>query len=260
MESKRIAFRPILQTTRKFTTDLGTKLDGTGVLINLTDSGWCRTDLGGPQAPNAPESSIPGVVVGAFVDDAKSGRFLNASHFTGMSLEDAVKKAEEDKPDLVLMDIELKGKMDGIEAAAIIRSRFDIPCIFVTAHADDKKLEQAKITEPFGYILKPFENKGLHCNIEIAICKDKAEKDRKKLIQELQDSLDKVKQLKGIVPICSNCKDIRDGEGNWHQIENYIETNSEAQFSHGICLKCSKKLYPEYIYENEHNGKQQNND
>ncbi|MDP6388128.1 MAG: response regulator, partial [Candidatus Pacebacteria bacterium] len=132
-----------------------------------------------------------------------------------ISGEDAVKKAEEDKPDLVLMDIELKGKMDGIEAAAIIRSRFDIPCIFVTAHADDKKLEQAKITEPFGYILKPFENKGLHCNIEIAICKDKAEKDRKKLIQELQDSLDKVKQLKGIVPICSNCKDIRDGEGNW---------------------------------------------
>lgn len=78
----------------KFTTDLGTKLDGTGVLINLTDPGWCRTDLGGPQAPNSPESSIPGVVVGAFVDDAKSGRFLSASHFADMSLEDAVKKAQ----------------------------------------------------------------------------------------------------------------------------------------------------------------------
>ena len=77
----------------KFTTDLGTKLDGTGVLINLTDPGWCRTDLGGPQAPNAPESSIPGVVVGAFVDDGKSGRFLNASLFSGMSLEEAVEKA-----------------------------------------------------------------------------------------------------------------------------------------------------------------------
>ncbi len=63
------------------------------MLINLTDPGWCRTDLGGPQAPNAPASSIPGVAVGAFVDDAKSGRFLNASHFADMSLEDAVKKA-----------------------------------------------------------------------------------------------------------------------------------------------------------------------
>ncbi|MFT5377124.1 MAG: 3-oxoacyl-[acyl-carrier protein] reductase [Candidatus Latescibacterota bacterium] len=77
----------------KFTTDIGTKLDGTGVLINLTDPGWCRTDLGGPQAPNAPESSIPGVAVGAFVDDGKNGRLLNASNFADMSLADAVEKA-----------------------------------------------------------------------------------------------------------------------------------------------------------------------
>jgi 3-oxoacyl-[acyl-carrier protein] reductase len=78
----------------KFTTDLGTKLEGTNVLINLTDPGWCRTDMGGPEAPNAPESSLPGVVVGAFVNDTKSGRLFNASSFAGMSLEDAVKKAE----------------------------------------------------------------------------------------------------------------------------------------------------------------------
>jgi len=78
----------------KFTKDLGTKLEGTDVLINLTDPGWCRTDLGGPQAPNAPETSLPGVVVGAFVSDGKSGRLFGAGGFTGMSLEDAVKKAE----------------------------------------------------------------------------------------------------------------------------------------------------------------------
>lgn len=78
----------------KFTTDLGTKLEGSDVLINLTDPGWCRTDMGGPQAPNTPESSIPGVVVGAFIDDGKSGRLFNAPTFTGMTLADAVKKAE----------------------------------------------------------------------------------------------------------------------------------------------------------------------
>jgi len=78
----------------KFTIDLGTKLEGSDVLINLTDPGWCRTDLGGPQAPNSPESSIPGVVVGAFADDKKNGRLFNASTFTGMTLADAVKKAE----------------------------------------------------------------------------------------------------------------------------------------------------------------------
>lgn len=78
----------------KITIDLGSKVEGTDVMINLTDPGWCRTDLGGPNAPNAPESALPGIVVGAFVDDKKSGRYLSAPHFTGMTLEDAVRKAE----------------------------------------------------------------------------------------------------------------------------------------------------------------------
>ena len=78
----------------KITIDMGSKVEGTDVLINLTDPGWCRTDLGGAGAPNAPESAIPGITVGVFGDDKKSGRYLGAQHFTGMSLEDAVKKAE----------------------------------------------------------------------------------------------------------------------------------------------------------------------
>ena len=78
----------------KITIDMGSKVEGTDVLINLTDPGWCRTDLGGAGAPNAPESAVPGITVGVFVDDRKSGRYLGAQHFTGMSLEDAVKKAE----------------------------------------------------------------------------------------------------------------------------------------------------------------------
>ena len=78
----------------KITIDLGSKVEGTDVLINLTDPGWCRTDLGGPQAPNAPESAIPGIVVGVFVDDKKSGRYLGAQNFAGMTLEGAVQKAE----------------------------------------------------------------------------------------------------------------------------------------------------------------------
>lgn len=78
----------------KVTIDIGYKLQGTNVCINLTDPGWCRTDLGGPQAPNDPVSAIPGIVVGLFIDDKKSGRFLGAQKFTGMTLEEAVKKAE----------------------------------------------------------------------------------------------------------------------------------------------------------------------
>ncbi len=78
----------------KITIDLGSKVEGTDVMINLTDPGWCRTDLGGPQAPNAPESAIPGIVAGVFADDKKSGRCLGAQHFAGLSLEETVRKVE----------------------------------------------------------------------------------------------------------------------------------------------------------------------
>ncbi len=78
----------------KVTIDIGSKIEGTDVIISLTDPGWCRTDLGGPNAPNAPESAIPGVVVGAFVNDGKSGRLFSAGNFAGLTLDEAVTKAE----------------------------------------------------------------------------------------------------------------------------------------------------------------------
>ena len=78
----------------KITIDLGSKVEGTDVMINLTDPGWCRTDLGGQHAPNAPESAIPGIVAGVFADDKKTGRYLGAQHFAGMTIEEAVKKVE----------------------------------------------------------------------------------------------------------------------------------------------------------------------
>ena len=74
----------------KITKDLASRLGGTGVAMNLTDPGWCRTDLGGPNAPNAPESAIPGVIVGAFVDESINGRIFHAQDFAGLTLEEAV--------------------------------------------------------------------------------------------------------------------------------------------------------------------------
>ncbi|MBQ5330116.1 MAG: SDR family oxidoreductase [Oscillospiraceae bacterium] len=82
----------------KVTMDLASKYEGTDVCINITDPGWCRTDLGGQHAPNAPESSLPGVVVGAFIDDKKSGRNFSAGNFYGMTLEEAVAHAENGFP------------------------------------------------------------------------------------------------------------------------------------------------------------------
>jgi PAS domain S-box-containing protein len=71
------------------------------------------------------------------------------------------------------------------------------------------------------------------------------EKDRDKLIADLQKSLSEVKTLRGFLPICSHCKNIRDDKGYWNQIESYIHKHSEAEFSHGICPECAKKYYPD---------------
>jgi PAS domain-containing protein len=70
------------------------------------------------------------------------------------------------------------------------------------------------------------------------------EKEKEKLIEKLQESLEKVKLLSGFLPICASCKKIRDDQGYWKQIESYIRDHSEAEFSHGICPDCAKKLYP----------------
>lgn len=77
-----------------------------------------------------------------------------------------------------------------------------------------------------------------------------AEAEREKLILELKQTLSKVKQLSGLLPICASCKKIRDDKGYWNQIEGYIRDRSEAEFSHGICPECAKKLYPQ-LYEEE---------
>src|SRR5659263_275510 len=90
--------------------------------------------------------------------------------------EEAIKKTKENNPDLVLMDINLYGKMDGIEAASKIHSFSDIPVIYLTAYADNKTLERAKITEPYTYLIKPFKDREVQINLEIAFYKNKMEK------------------------------------------------------------------------------------
>ncbi len=94
---------------------------------------------------------------------------------TASSGEEAIKKVAQFMPDLVLMDIVIQGKMDGIETAKEISSSFNIPFVYLTAFSDQKTLERAKITEPFGYIIKPFKERELHINIEIALFKHKME-------------------------------------------------------------------------------------
>jgi PAS domain S-box-containing protein len=90
--------------------------------------------------------------------------------------EDAVLLVRDKHPDLVLMDIHLQGWMDGVEAAEIIRREYDIPIVYLTAHSDRTTWQRAKVTEPFGYLLKPFEEMELHTHIEMALYKHQTER------------------------------------------------------------------------------------
>jgi len=108
--------------------------------------------------------------------------------------EKAIEAVKEENPDLILMDIVLKGDMDGIEAAEIIQSRFKLPVIFLTAHADEQRFERAKIAIPFGYILKPFRNRELKITIEMALYKSRVDAKRKQAEKALKISEEKFRQ------------------------------------------------------------------
>lgn len=127
--------------------------------------------------------------------------------------EKAIELAGEKRPDVVLMDIVLKGEMDGIEAAEEIKRRFRIPIIYVTAYSDMETLERAKITEPFGYIIKPFEDRELHSVIEISLYKYEMEK-------KLRDSEE---LYRAIIRSLSDVLFTLDNDGRYTMVSGQIE-------------------------------------
>lgn len=176
-------------------------------------------------------------------DLLKMGHIVIGIYASG---EDALASIGQSAPDLVLMDIQLQGKISGIETADIFLKEHDIPVIFLTAHSDEDTIRKAMATAPYGYLLKPVENQELHVTIEVALHKHRIDKEKDQLARELKHALEEVKTLKGLIPICASCKKIRDDEGFWNQLETYISKHSDAKFTHGICPDCIKKLYPDF--------------
>lgn len=163
--------------------------------------------------------------------------------------EEAVRRALEDKPDLILMDIVLTKGMDGIEAAENIHRSAKIPIVYLSAYSEEQVVQRAKVTEPYGYIIKPFTDRELHIVIEIALYRARMEKERADILHTLRDALEEVRLLTGLLPICSTCKKIRDDKGYWRQLEEYISTHSDARFTHSICPECTEKFYKDISEE-----------
>ena len=146
------------------------------------------------------------------------------------------------KPDLVLMDIILQGPMDGVETANQIANRHRIPVVYLTAHADDPTMKRAHLTGPFGYVLKPFDERELHVAVEIALYRAQVENELRQVNLVLEQALAEIKTLHGLLRICAWCKRIQDDAGNWHPVEQYIKRHSEVNFTHSICPECQTKV------------------
>lgn len=168
--------------------------------------------------------------------------------------EEALEKAEQNPPEVVIMDIRLQGKMNGIETAAILHKEMGIPSIYVTAYAEDGMLGEAAKTEHSGYLIKPYRDKELRAAIEAALFKSTVERERRELIESLRSSLAEGKRIAGMLAICSECKKIRNEEGDWQEIERYVREHSQATFSHSLCPTCVKKLYPDLWEKLRHEG------
>ena len=142
--------------------------------------------------------------------------------------EDAIKKSSGLFPDLILMDIHIDGKIDGIETAEIIRSTQDIPIIYLTAFSDEKTLERAKITEPYGFLIKPFEQRELETTIEVVLYKHSIEKKQKENEQWLETTLKNISD--GIITTDNH------GIINFvnHAAEEILGTKKESIFGKSI--------------------------
>ncbi|MFN4233422.1 MAG: response regulator [Bacteroidia bacterium] len=160
----------------------------------------------------------------------------------------AVQLAEEKQPDLILMDIMLKGAKSGIDAATEIKEKLNIPVIYLTAYADESTLSKAKITEPFGYILKPFKEIDLHTSIEMALFKHKKETELRKE-RDLLYSLVENKEGNDILFVKANSKLVKLNTKDIYFVEalkDYvvINTASSRYTIHSTMKDIQAKLSP----------------
>jgi AmiR/NasT family two-component response regulator len=158
-------------------------------------------------------------------------------------------------PDIVLMDIEMP-ELDGLEASRRIQERCPTPVVVLTAYESKELLDKASEVGVGAYLVKPPKASEIERAVTIAMARHDdlmtimdALRQKEVLVRELQEALSKVRTLEGLIPICSWCKKVRDDEGYWQQVEIYISKHTKADFTHGICPDCYKKVYSEFRRE-----------
>lgn len=142
--------------------------------------------------------------------------------------------------DLVLLDIALAGNVDGIAVGHAL-AQADVAHLYLTAYADQATLDRARLTTPFGYITKPFQERELFASIEIALYKHAVERERERMRQRLLAAEREVEDLQDLLPMCAWCKQIRDDQGYWQKVEHYLGRRGTT-VTHGLCPRCALEI------------------
>jgi len=166
---------------------------------------------------------------------------------------DVIEQVKELRPDVVLMDIHMP-RQDGLLAARLIQEQCPTPIVVLTAHESQDLVDKASRSGVGAYLTKPPKKEEIERAVTIAVARHRDLMALKQLSdqlektnRELEASLSEVQRLRGIIPICASCKKIRNDNGYWEQVEEYIRDHSQAEFSHGICPDCAEKIYGEYL-------------
>lgn len=174
--------------------------------------------------------------------------------------EEAVELVSVLKPDVVLMDIRMP-ECDGLEAARRIQRDHPTPVVVLTAHESQDLVDKAGEMGVAAYLTKPPRAEDIERAITIAMARHRDLVELRRLYaeveganlrvesknEELERALSEIKTLRGILPLCSFCKKIRNDEGFWEQVDVYLSARTEAQVSHGICPDCLKTHHPEVL-------------
>ena len=150
----------------------------------------------------------------------------------------------EEAPRLAILDWMMPG-MDGVEVCRRVREasgKQPTYVILLTARDQRENVLAGLQAGADDYVVKPFDREELHARVQAGVRIIELQSDLADRVRELEDALSQIKQLRGMLPICSYCKKIRNDEDYWERVEDYIGDHSEAQFTHGICPDCYEKI------------------
>jgi len=154
----------------------------------------------------------------------------------------------EDPPSLAILDIMMPG-MDGLEICRKVRQ---LPCatppylMLLSAMSTKENVVQGISAGANDYLTKPFHQEELRVRVGVGVQMLVLQKALAERVKQLEEALSQVKELQGILPICSYCKKIRDDQNYWQKVENYISDHTDAQFTHGICPDCYERVIREF--------------